>query len=71
MVAKFWIFTERVEKGPNFGKFVFLLFFSLIIGKSKYYYTFPADIDIESFVSKGIRHTGYKSMTNQLLNEFS
>ncbi len=65
MVVKFWmIFYRKVEKGPNFGEFVFLLFFSLIICKFKNYYTFPADIDIESFVSKGKMHYASRLQIN-------
>jgi hypothetical protein len=42
-VAKFsWFLTEKTEQGPNFWKiFVFLLLFSVILGKSKKYCIFP------------------------------
>jgi hypothetical protein len=51
------ILADFVQKGPKkvqiAGKFVFFLLFSLILGKSKKYYTFPSDIYQYSFVSKG------------------
>jgi hypothetical protein len=54
--GKFWLMADFVQKGPKSGptsvKFVFLLFISQIIGKSKNYYTFPTDIDKNSFVSE-------------------
>jgi hypothetical protein len=51
--------ADFVQKGPKrgrtSGKFDFLLFFSLILGKSKNYYTFPSDTVKDNFVSKGKR----------------
>jgi len=47
------ILADFVQKWVEKGKFVFLLFLSLIIAKSINYYTFPTDIDKDSFVSKG------------------
>jgi hypothetical protein len=37
--------AERARKGPKSRKLVFLLFLSLILGKSKKSYTFPTDTD--------------------------
>jgi hypothetical protein len=49
-VTKFGRFcTERPKRGRFSGKFVFLLLFSLILGKPKKYYFFLTDIDKDSF----------------------
>jgi hypothetical protein len=46
-------FVQKGQKrGRTSGKFVFILFFSLILGKSKKYYNFPIDTDKDKFVSK-------------------
>ena len=43
-------FVQKVPKrGQTSGKFVFLLFFSLILGKSKKYFNVPTDTDQEIF----------------------
>jgi hypothetical protein len=59
-VAKFWLILYRKgrKRGRTSGKFVFLLFSSQIIGKSKNYYIYPTDIDKDSFVF--IRQNAFK-----------
>jgi hypothetical protein len=53
-VTKLADFEQKGPKrGRTSGKFVFLLFFSLILGKPKKYYTFPTDLYKDIFVSEG------------------
>ncbi len=40
---------KGTKSGQNSGKYVFLLFFSLILSKSKKYYTFLTEVDKEIF----------------------
>ncbi len=44
---------KRAENGPHFLKLVFLLLFSLILCKSKKYYTFPRHVDTNNKIFIG------------------